>query len=535
MTIRTRITLFGLGVVAAGLVLFCIVMYILLAAGVRNTQDQALAERARQAAASLAVAQRSDLLTAATGPVLAPTDPRISTDVFVIVLGPQGTVLAGTGAIDGAVPAVPSGLLAAAEARGSARGTVEAAPGVQVRLYVRPWQRSDGTRGYVAAAQTTRRVEADRLGIAVLVVVSGFLAFGAAAVAIWVVTGRALRPLRQLAVLVDEIGRAPDLGRRLPPVATRDALGHLTSSFNAMMERLQTAYRRQADSLAAQQRFTADASHELRTPLTTVRNNAGFLLRHPDAAAADRLAAVRDIVGEAERMSRLVASLLTLARADAGQRLSRSPVDLAELAETVCRRGAALYPGRQVHCAVTPTPAVAGDADALAQLLWILLDNAVKHTSEGGNIWVAVTQRGELAQVHVSDDGCGIPVGEQGRIFDRFYRADPARSGPGAGLGLSIAQWIANAHGGHILAANNARGGASFAAELPTVPREPVATTAELHPVPRAPVATTAELPAPEGGPDEAGAGSGGPGGSVAPEGGPGEPAAPDGRNPPDR
>jgi signal transduction histidine kinase len=110
---------------------------------------------------------------------------------------------------------------------------------------------------------------------------------------------------------------------------------------------------------------------------------------------------------------------------------------------------------------------VAGDPDALAQLLWILLDNAVKYTSPGGNVWVAVTQRGNLAQLHVSDDGCGIPPGDMQRIFQRFYQADSARSGPGAGLGLSIASWIVREHGGHIIAANNARGGASFVAELP--------------------------------------------------------------------
>jgi len=464
MSIRSRITLFGIGVVAAGLVVFCVGIFVLLAAGVRNTQDQALTERARQAVASLVAA---DSLTAATGPTLAPIDARVSTDVFVVVLGPQGTVLAGTGVVDGKVPAITPGLLAAADAAGSARGTVEPASGVTLRVHVRPWRRADGTRGYVVAAQTTRRVDADRRGVAALVIISGFIAFCAATAAIWLVTGRALRPLRQLAELADEIGRAHDLGRRLPPVATRDALGRLTTSFNAMMARLQEAYRRQGDNLAAQQQFTADASHELRTPLTTIRNNAGFLLHHPDAGEDDRQAALRDIAGESERMSRLVDNLLTLARADAGQQLTRVPVDLAALAEEVVRKARTLHPDREIHCTATPTPEIAGDPDVLAQLLWILLDNAVKHTSAGGNVWVAVTQRGELAQLHVSDDGCGIPPGDTQRIFQRFYRADAARSGPGAGLGLSIAAWIVRVHGGHILAANNARGGASFVAELP--------------------------------------------------------------------
>jgi signal transduction histidine kinase len=166
-------------------------------------------------------------------------------------------------------------------------------------------------------------------------------------------------------------------------------------------------------------------------------------------------------------MSRLVDNLLTLARADAGHRIERGPVDLGDLVEEVCRQARALHPDRQIHCAVTPAPPVLGDRDALAQLLWILLDNAVKYTEANGNVWVAVTQRGDRGQLHVTDDGSGIPPGDEQRIFARFYRGDAARSGNGAGLGLSIGAWIVGAHGGTILAANNAHGGASFVAELP--------------------------------------------------------------------
>jgi two-component system OmpR family sensor kinase len=294
----------------------------------------------------------------------------------------------------------------------------------------------------------------------VLVVVYALLAFPAGALAIWLVAGRALRPLARFAGLADEIGRSGDLRRRVPAEPRRDALGRLTTSFNAMLDRLQASF-------DAQQRFTADASHELRTPLTTIRNNAGFLLAHPDAAVTDREAAVRDIAGESERMSRLVENLLVLARADAGQLVPRAPVDLAALAEEVCRRARGLYPEREISCAATPVPSVPGDADSLQQLLWILIDNAAKYTADGGHIWVAVTQRGNGAQVHVTDDGPGLPPGSEQRIFDRFYQGDEARVGRGAGLGLSIGAWIVRAHGGTILAANNARGGASLVAEIP--------------------------------------------------------------------
>jgi two-component system, OmpR family, sensor kinase len=268
-----------------------------------------------------------------------------------------------------------------------------------------------------------------------------------------------LRPLRQLTGHVEQTGREQDFSRRLPPVPARDDVGRLTAAFNTMMERLQGSY-------AAQRRFVADASHELRTPLTTIRNNAGFLQRHPDAAPEDVAAAVRDIAGESARMSRLVEHLLTLARSDASG-LDLAPVDLGALVADVCRQAEAQHPDRTFHRVVTPAPPVHGSVDALTQLVWILLDNAVKYSAAGGNVWVTLTQRGDRAQLNVTDDGTGIPPGAERQIFERFHRGDEARTGPGAGLGLAIALSIVDAHGGTIVAANNATGGASFVADLP--------------------------------------------------------------------
>ena len=151
--------------------------------------------------------------------------------------------------------------------------------------------------------------------------------------------------------------------------------------------------------------------------------------------------------------------------------LRREPVDLAAIAEPVCRQASALHPTRRIGFAATPARAVAGDADLLTQLLWILLDNAVKFTADDGQIWVAVTQRGSTVQLTVADNGTGLPPGSEQRIFDRFYRADPSRSGAGAGLGLAIAEWIVREHGGTVVAANNDRGGATFSVELPAAPR----------------------------------------------------------------
>jgi signal transduction histidine kinase len=446
MSIRLRITVFGLGVVSLVLGVFCAAVYLLLAAGVTTTQDTTLTQRVERAAATL-----PDTPPAAAGPVPAAVDLRSSSDVFVMVLDEAGRPLHSTGSVDGGFPAIPPSAL------NHSASTVDVSAGLTVRLHVQKIR-----NGYVLAGQSTRKVKEDRRGLFVLVFVYAILGFGAAAGAIWLVTGRALRPLRQLTTLVDDVGQAGDLTRRLPPVTTRDDVGRLTGSFNTMMERLE-------GSFAAQRRFVADASHELRTPLTTIRSNAGFLLRHPDAADGDRQAALHDIAGESARMHRLVEQLLTLASADAPLPAAGAygPVDLGELTADICRQASTLHPQRQMHCTATPVPPVLGDPHLLSQLVWILLDNAVKFSADGGNVWVTVTQRGDRAQLNISDDGSGIRPGDERRIFERFYRADEARSGGGAGLGLSIGLRIVELHGGTIVAANNATGGASFVADLP--------------------------------------------------------------------
>ena len=184
MSIRARVTLFGLVVLSTVLVLFCVAVFVLLAASAGQTQDQALDLRARQAVASLAGADPGDF-TGTARPGLVPVDPRHSTDVFVVVLDAAGTPLASGGVVDGRPPAVPSSVLRTAGATGRARATVTATPGLPLRVSVLPWRRADlGRSGYVVAAQTTRRVQADRATAFVLVLVYAVLAFGVGAPAI---------------------------------------------------------------------------------------------------------------------------------------------------------------------------------------------------------------------------------------------------------------------------------------------------------------------------------------------------------------
>jgi two-component system, OmpR family, sensor kinase len=474
MSIRTRVTRYGIGVVALVLGVISALFLLLVAGSVPQNQDKELAERAVAAVAAV----ESGAEPVARAP-LGAVDLATSTDFVTIVLDTDAAVLASTGVVDGRPPVVPADVLTTARTTGEAAATVTAGP-VSLRVHARPWNRGDGT-GFVVTAQATSRIRTDRQGAVAVIVLSGLGSLVAAAVGIWLVAGRALRPLRQLSATVEEIARSGDLGRRLPPAAGRDDVARLTEGFNAMMARVQDAYRRLTDSLATQQRFTADASHELRTPLATVRGNAGFLRTHPDAAEADRADALADIESESARMSRLVDDLLTLARADSGQRPRMEPLDLGALAEQVCRQARTAHPDRTVHCAGLPVR-VLGDEDSLRRLLWILLDNAFGHVAEGGTVWVAVTTRGPLAVLQVSDDGPGIAPHLRERVFERFFRADETRHDGGAGLGLSIARWIVWAHGGAITATDNTRGGATFTAELPVPPVPPVPPVALPNP-----------------------------------------------------
>lgn len=478
MSIRTRITLVGLGIVTVVICCLSATLFGLIAQGMDSDRDRLLAERTEALLAAIAAAEARDLAPSA---VLDQVDPRSSVDVFTMVLDAQGRPLQYRGVVDGEPLRIPETTLQAAQRDGVARVSIpveSGAPNEVVHVLVRPWSRPDlDLTGYVAAGQTSRKENLDRAGLVVLFTITGAVMFIAAAVAVWVATGRALRPLGQLAALADDIGRSQDLTRRLPPVPRQDAVGRLSRSFNAMMDRLAEAYGRLAAALEAQQRFTADASHELRTPLTTIRNNAEFLLQHPDARPADRQAALNDIAGESRRLSGLVENLLTLARADSGAvTIRREPVDLAAAAQAVCASVAGLHPDRHIEFSATPARAVLGDPDLLPQLLWILLDNAVRFTGAAGadgRIWVAVTQRGERVQLTIADNGPGLPPGSEQRVFERFYRADQSRSGGGAGLGLAIAAWIVREHGGEIVAANNDRGGATFSVDLPAAPPLP--------------------------------------------------------------
>ena len=274
---------------------------------------------------------------------------------------------------------------------------------------------------------------------------------------------RALSPIDKLTRLARRIS-AEDLSQRLNLRLPDDEVGRLARTFDDMIARLDDAFRRQ-------RQFTADASHELRTPLTAVKGEVEVALTRPREPDAYREVLQR-VNEEADRLIRLVGSLLTLARADAGQiPVALEAIDVPDLAAAAVEQVRPAAQQRDIELVLAPgTPVtLRADEDLLLQLLLNLLDNAIKYTPSGGRVTAGWSTDGTRVELWVRDTGAGIAPEHLPHIFDRFYRADKARSRAegGVGLGLSICRWIAEAHGGSISAESAPGQGATFTVRLP--------------------------------------------------------------------
>lgn len=278
---------------------------------------------------------------------------------------------------------------------------------------------------------------------------------------------KSLSPVVDMASQAQRIG-AENLQERLLAANPRDELGHLAGSFNALLQRLE-------DSFARQRRFMADASHELRTPVAILRGEADVALSKQDRSSAEYRESLAILREESKRLAHIVEDLFTLARADAGQYpLSQHEFYLDELATDVLRRTRSLALPKQIelHANITKELPIVADESLLRRLLLNLLDNAIKYTPSGGTVAVTCGKEGNQYVISVTDSGPGIPPDKRDKIFERFYRVDEARSRgegeqSGAGLGLPIARWIAEAHDGKLLLTRSESSGSTFSVYLP--------------------------------------------------------------------
>ncbi|TMC51296.1 MAG: HAMP domain-containing histidine kinase [Chloroflexi bacterium] len=294
----------------------------------------------------------------------------------------------------------------------------------------------------------------------------------------WLVVRKGLRPLERMGRTARSIV-ASDLSKRVTPANEKTEVGRLGLALNTMLAQLEAAFAERAANEQRLRHFVSDASHELRTPLTSMRGYAELLRHNPDMDREDIVLAMRRLEDESKRMGILVDDLLLLARLDQGRPLDHGPVDLEALVVDACADARAVAPGRTISSRVSAPLVLDGDELRLRQALANLMRNAVVHTPVGTPIDVELHADGVHAVLEVIDHGSGIPAGHADRIFERFHRANPERSGDqgGSGLGLSIAAAIVAAHGGRLTVGETPGGGATFRVELPLPAAPPAATS----------------------------------------------------------
>jgi heavy metal sensor kinase len=288
-------------------------------------------------------------------------------------------------------------------------------------------------------------------------------AFLIAALAVWWFSGIALAPLGHMA----EAARALDvraLQDRLPTRGVHDELDVLAQAFNDTLQRLEQA-------VGEMRQFSAALAHELRTPLTALRGEIELALRTSGIDEVQKTAFVSQIE-EIDRLKRLIDQILTLARAESGQiPLTFAPVDLGGLAASLVDQLEPVAHARNIGLRYEGTAAtvVNGDEGWLRRLLLNLIDNALKFTRPGGHVIVRVGHEAAQARIEVTDTGIGMSPGVTQQAFERFFRADPARSPAteGAGLGLSLVKWIVDRHHGTIRVASQPDEGSTFSVTLP--------------------------------------------------------------------
>ena len=350
----------------------------------------------------------------------------------------------------------------------SSFATIEAADGQGLRLLAVPIHLGipglplSSQPGALILGRSTKQIDQALHGLVRTLATADALALAVAAGGGIFLARRALKPVDKIAETAQEIGET-DLSRRIN-VNTKDELGRLAATLNAMIGRLEKAFQRQ-------KQFTSDASHELRAPLAVIEAESSLALQK-ERPPGDYRQSLETISQESKQMSSLIEQLLTLARADAGKEqwnftdvnLGRVITNLSADVEVLCQEKGLNCQLGQIQDLV-----VKGDAARLRELFMNLLDNAIRYTPAPGTVSVSLHREGEMAIVAIKDTGVGIAAEDMPFIFERFYRVDKARSRAqgGTGLGLAICRYIAEAHGGKIEVESQVGVGSTFSVWLP--------------------------------------------------------------------
>lgn len=362
----------------------------------------------------------------------------------------------------------PPGLVLANVGRGSLFGRFVAPDGTAWLVFAEPLRELGRALIYYAEPEPTARAFFGEFFLRPLVI-AGLLALFLAVLLAVIITRSVAGPLQKMATAARGIASG-DYDQRVPPAGPEE-VRRVAESFNSMAARVKTTQQAQRD-------FVANVSHDLKTPITAISGWSQALLEGAASTADEQQRAALTINDEAERMNRMVNELLDLARLESGQvELARQPVDVGSILADVQRSFAPEAQSRGVDLALDlrPVAPVLGDPDRLAQVYGNLVDNALAHTPSGGRVLLSAAPDGEWVKTEVRDTGPGIPLDEQERIFERFYRVDKSRvraDARGAGLGLAIVRELVTAHGGIVEVASRPGQGTTFIVQLRAIAPE---------------------------------------------------------------
>jgi len=463
--LRLRLTVWYVGAFSVVLVLFSIGVYFFVARIVAERMDANL--RVTLQMASSALARSLDQ----SRPVAeALEDPRFPGQVVALV-NADGRVLARkplSSAVVFRLPALPFRASASPQFYELPESRADADDNCRGIYQLLTTVAGEGTPRFIVVTGSTEAI-ADQLDalqnvLAIAVVLALLLAGGGG----WLLARRSLSPLETMASATERI-TANSLRERLP-VGSSDELGRLASRFNDLLSRLSASF-------SQQRQFMADASHELRTPLSVVRTAAQVALQKPVRSDAEYREAMAVIEQQAGRLSRIVEDMFALTRADMNELpLDISEVYLDEVIGDTTRAAGVLAQCKSVDLNAEDMQEAPyrGDERLLRQMIFNLLDNAIKFTSEGGTVDVRLQQVDASYEITVTDTGCGIPAELHSQVFERFFRAHKARVDTnglgGAGLGLAIARTIAELHRGQLILKHSGPEGSTFSILLPSLP-----------------------------------------------------------------
>ncbi len=465
MSIRLRLLLWYSGLLVLLLSAFGGILYAVLQSSLLAQIDRTLMETAQEVQAG---ARRRVAITPFNWHevvTLPPLDVFASPSIFVQVRYPAGIVAATSANLrNRTLPTLP-----AKDWEKVLQGQVDVrivqVGSIRLRMRSEVIAFEDRPAGVLQVAMPLRSVDETLQNLLEILLIGGGVGLLLSILGGIFLSGRALAPVARVTETSRRIAATEDLKERLPPPRTRDEVGRLVLTFNEMLERLQSLFQ-------TQQRFLADVSHELRTPLAAIRGNLEVLLRGAQEDPNMLQESLADIEREVGRLSRMVADLLTLARAEAGVHLERRPVELDRLLLEVYREARHLAQGVEVRLGSEDQVQVLGDADQLKQLLLNLVDNSLKYTPAGGTVTLSLYRDDSWAYLSVADTGVGIAPQDLPYIFERFYRGGDRRRvrRTGLGLGLAIARWIAQEHGGDIQVESRPGQGSTFTVRLPPLP-----------------------------------------------------------------